>query len=131
MSIVVPNQLNDMHDGTVATADTWLQNNLGAYITWAQNNNSLFILTFDEDDSSSGNHILTFIMGAGVVPGVYSQNINHYGLLRTIEDLYGVGYAGASAQATPFTSGFVPEPTSCSFVLLGAGLLLAARYNRR
>jgi hypothetical protein len=31
---VSPNQANDMHDGTIAQADTWLQTNLGAYATW-------------------------------------------------------------------------------------------------
>jgi len=132
VSIVVPDQLNDMHDGTIAAADNWLQTNLGAYITWAQSHNSLFILTFDENDGTAGNHIVTFITGAGVINGQYSQTIDHYGLLRTIEDLYGVGYAGASASATPFSAGFVPEPSTFSLVVTGAGLaLFAARYNRR
>jgi len=31
LSIVVPNLNNDMHDGSIATADTWLQNNIDGY----------------------------------------------------------------------------------------------------
>ncbi len=51
LSFVIPNLNNDMHDGTIATGDAWIQNNLGPYIQWCTNNNSLFVLTFDEDDN--------------------------------------------------------------------------------
>src|SRR5438552_2197033 len=54
VSIVVPTQINDMHDGTIAQADTWLRNNLDGYIQYARTHNSLFVLTFDEDDGSAG-----------------------------------------------------------------------------
>src|SRR5262249_878612 len=55
VSIVVPNEQNDMHDGTIQQADAWLKANLDAYVQWAKNNNSLFIMTFDEDDFSATN----------------------------------------------------------------------------
>jgi acid phosphatase len=34
ISFVIPNLNDDMHDGTISQADTWLQNNLGAYIPY-------------------------------------------------------------------------------------------------
>ena len=37
ISFVIPNLNDDMHDGTISQADTWLQNNLGAYIQIYQN----------------------------------------------------------------------------------------------
>jgi acid phosphatase len=43
LSFVIPDKINDMHDGTVEIGDAWLQNNLGSYVEWAQTNNSLFI----------------------------------------------------------------------------------------
>ncbi len=106
VAIVVPNLLDDMHDGTVAEGDTWLKNNLSGYVQWAKANNSLLIVTWDEDDGSTGNQIPTLIVGANVTPGTYSENINHYNLLRTLEDFYGLPYAGASASATPITDIF-------------------------
>lgn len=103
ISFVVPNLQDDMHDGTVAQGDTWLQQNLDGYIQWAKTHNSVFVLTFDEDDYGSANQIPTIITGAGVVTGDYGEYVDHYGLLRTIEDAYGLPYAGQSASATPIT----------------------------
>jgi phospholipase C len=103
VSVVVPNLLDDMHDGTIAQGDSWLQAHLDSYAQWAKSNNSLLIVTWDENDGSSGNQIPTIIVGAGVTPGSYSENISHYNVLRTIEDLYGLPHAGASASATPIT----------------------------
>jgi acid phosphatase len=101
VSIVVPNQQNDMHDGTIQTADTWLNNNLSSYVQWAQSNNSLLIVTFDEDDGTEGNRIATIFVGPMVQPGQYSESVNHFNVLRTIEDMYQLPYAGASGSVTP------------------------------
>ena len=98
---MIPNLDNDMHDGTIAQGDAWLQNNLGAYITWAQTHNSVFILTFDEDEGgaaqpdSDGHH-----RTAGDA-GQLRREINHYSVLRTVQDAYGLAAIGASATASP------------------------------
>jgi hypothetical protein len=103
ISIVVPNLNDDMHDGTIAQADTWLQSNLGSYIQFAQTHNSLLIVTWDEDDSSSGNHIPTIFVGQMVKQGQFGEVINHFNVLRTLEDLYGLAHAGQSANVSPIT----------------------------
>ncbi|MFA1538406.1 alkaline phosphatase family protein [Actinomadura monticuli] len=103
VSFVVPNLCNDMHDCSVGTGDTWLKNNLSAYATWAKSNNSLLVVTFDEDNSLSGNKIATVFYGASVKTGAYSTQYNHYNLLRTIEDMYGTTHAGNAASASPIT----------------------------
>ena len=101
VSFVIPNLQNDMHDGTIAQGDTWLQNNLSGYVDWAKTHNSLLIFTFDEDDNSAGNRIPTIFAGERVVPGSYAETINHYNVLRTIEDAYGITPLGASATSSP------------------------------
>lgn len=108
VSIVVPNVQDDMHDGTVQQADAWLKNNLDTYAQWAKANNSLLIVTWDEDDetnpsSNPANHIPTIFFGQMVQPGSYSEPINDYNILRTVEDMYNLPHAGASATATPIT----------------------------
>jgi hypothetical protein len=104
VSIVIPNQNNDMHNGTdpttITIGDTWLQNHLDGYIQWAKTHNSLFILTFDEDNSANQNRILTLFEGAMIKPGSYAQNNSHYNFLRMLEDMYSLSYSGASATAT-------------------------------
>lgn len=102
VSFVIPTADHNMHDGTPAAADAWLQQHLGAYVTWAQTHNSLLIVQWDEG-SGNDNHIPTLMVGPMVKPGVYAEQINHYNVLRTVEDLYGLGHAGASASAAPIS----------------------------
>jgi acid phosphatase len=108
VSIVVPNQLNDMHDGqtvrdAIARGDAWLRTNLDSYVRWLPTHNSLLILTWDEDDGSSNNHIATIFVGPMVKPGEYTTRINHYSVLKTLADMYGLTPVGNSAQASPIT----------------------------
>jgi hypothetical protein len=103
VSIVIPNELHNMHDGTVQQADTWLKSNLDSYVQWAKTHNSLLVVTWDEDDYSSANKIPTIFAGPMVKPGSYTERINHYNVLRTIEDMYRVAPAGNSGTATPIT----------------------------
>ena len=104
LSFVMPNLLDDMHSGSIAQGDTWLKAHLKSYIDWCKTNNSLFIMTFDEDDTlSQDNQVMTIIIGQNIKGGIYSQHITHYNLLRTIEDLYGLPYAGESADSSDIT----------------------------
>ncbi len=108
VSFVVPNIINDMHDGTITQGDTWLQNNLGPYITWCKTHNSLFILTWDEDNGTTPNQIPTIFVGEKVLHANYNQYISHYSMLRTIEDMYGLGYAGHSDTAQAIVNCWAP-----------------------
>jgi len=125
VSFVIPNQDNDMHNGhdpeRINRADAWLKDHLDGYVQWARSNNSLFIITFDEGDSREGNlinrifsffwgknagegeesnHIFTLFAGEMVKHGSYNQKIDHYRLLRTMEEMYGLPYAGNSAASS-------------------------------
>jgi hypothetical protein len=107
VSVIVPNQVNDMHNGknpeAIQTGDRWLQEHLAAYVQWAQQHNSLLIVTWDEDNKKENNRIATLFVGPMVQVGRYDQGITHYNVLRTIEDLYGLPHSGASTDATPIT----------------------------
>ena len=103
VSWVIPNLCNDMHDCSVATGDAWIQHHLGAYAQWARTHDSLLIVTFDEDDHSSANKIATIFYGQHAKPGTYPERVTHYGVLRTIEDMYGLAKVGSAASATPIT----------------------------
>jgi hypothetical protein len=92
--VVVPNQDDDMHDGTVAAGDAWAKNHLDAYARWAETHHSLLIVTFDEGDHGHANQIATIFAGQPVKAGSYSERIDHYSVLRTIEDMYGLPCTG-------------------------------------
>ena len=103
VSFVVPNQLDDMHSGSISAADSWLNDHLDGYVQWAKTHNSLFILTWDEDNGTSANHIATIFVGAHVKVGHYSESIDHYNVLRTIEAIYGLAFTGNAANVGTIT----------------------------
>ncbi len=101
VSFVIPDVNDDMHNGTIAQGDAWLQTNLSAYAQWAQANNSLLVVTWDEGDDNPTNQIPTVLYGAGVVAGNYDTAYNHYDLLSTILDASGLTAPNNAAGATP------------------------------
>ena len=103
VSIVVPNMEHGMHDGTIREGDDWLKTHLDPYVQWARTHNGLLIVTWDEDDRRSNNRIPTIFAGPMVRPGVSRRRIDHYDVLRTIEEMYGLRSVGKSADATPIT----------------------------
>lgn len=118
---ISPNLNNDMHNGTIGQADSWLSANIGPILnSQAFQNNGLVILTFDEGDDSSpvdssgccgyspgGGHIVTLLISPLVKKG-YKSTISetHYNLLRTIEDAWGLGHLGKTANVAPMSEFF-------------------------
>ena len=102
VSFVIPNLCHDMHNCSIAEGDEWLRANIDAYARWALTHDSLLIVSFDESESKSDhtNHIATVAVGQRVVPGAVTERTDHYRLLRTVEDLYGLPPLGNSAQST-------------------------------
>ncbi len=104
VAFLTPDLCHDMHDCPVAAGDAWAKDTLGSYLDWARTHNGLLVLTFDESETHTpGNPIATILAGPMVTPGNYPGRIDHYALLRTIEDMYGLTPLGASADAAPIT----------------------------
>lgn len=125
VAFVVPNEQNNMHDGSIAQADAWLKTQiLDGYYQWARTHNSLLIVTFDEDASNtSSNQITTIFAGPMVQAGNYFETninppdsrppdgfitptgtaMNHYNVLRTLTEIYGLAPLGASTNTPAIT----------------------------
>lgn len=120
VSIVIPDLINDMHDGeypvNVKNGDTWLRSNLDRYYQWAKSHNSLLIITLDENEDPTDytgltdpasrdkvrqNRIATIFAGAHIRPGNYPEGkgITHVTLLRTLEAMYGLPTSGNKPPA--------------------------------
>ena len=114
VAFIIPNMSNDEH-GTgktpiqmlIKSSDTWLKEHLGPYAEWAKSHDSLLVITWDEDNNTAENHFPTILYGARVRPGRYEQRIDHYNILRMIEEFYGLNHIGASKAATPIV-GAIP-----------------------
>ncbi|HET7488016.1 MAG TPA: alkaline phosphatase family protein [Acidimicrobiales bacterium] len=90
---ITPNLCNDMHDCSIATGDTWLADNVPAILNSPAftTQNSLLVITFDEDDSSQSNQVATLVINKGVTPGFRSGvHHDHYSLLKTVEAAWGL-----------------------------------------
>lgn len=106
VAYVIPDTDDDMRSASVTLGDTWLKNNINAYYQWAMGHNSLLIVTFDYTGGSSSAQIATIFDGPMVVSGSYSGAANHYNLLATLEDMFGLPLTGSAATAAPLTQVF-------------------------
>ena len=102
-----PNKKNDGHDSSLATACGWVTKFLKG-IPAERWNDTLVIVTFDEaaGDEASNNHIATVFLGKLVknAPEEIQQPYNHYNVLRTIEDNFGLKpLADGDCAALPIT----------------------------
>ena len=100
VSFVVPDQNDDMHDGSIQQGDTWLQTNIDSYAQWAKTHNSLLIVVWDEGDVSSNDQVASIFYGAHVVPGSYDSAYNHYNLLSTILAAFNLSGPNNAATAS-------------------------------
>ena len=101
-AFVAPNMCDDMHDCSTTVGDTWLSNNIPAMIS-AVGPRGLVIVTWDEDDKSAANHILTVFAGGAAKTGyVNAQTVSHYTMVRIICDVLGLyPFGSALTEVTP------------------------------
>jgi len=103
LAFVVPNNCHNTHDCSISTGDAWLAEELPAMITGV-GRNGLVVLTWDEDDDTSDNHILTVFAGLMLRPATVStRHVTHYTLLRTLCDGLGLVPFGNATQERPIT----------------------------
>jgi hypothetical protein len=103
-SLVVPNLCDDMHDCSVATGDAWLKAHVVPLLHSPELAGGVIFVLFDEGttDLGGGGRVEALALGPTVRRGSrFSKPTNHYGLLRTIEDAWGLPRLGLSRTATP------------------------------
>ena len=112
-SFIVPNLLNDAHDGSLSQADSWLKSNIASLISSATfQKDGLLVILFDEADSSDKTHgggrVATLIISPlGKKKYQSTTFYQHQSMLRLL--LQGLGvttYPGAAATAPDMTEFF-------------------------
>ena len=98
VTFVIPDLDDDMHDGTIEEGDAWARAHLGPLVAWAQQHDTLVIVTWDEGFDAS-NSIPTIFAGPMVRTGTYPERIDHYRMLRTLEEMYGLAPTGRAQAA--------------------------------
>jgi hypothetical protein len=103
---ISPDLCNDMHDCGVATGDRFVAR-LVPVLLRALGPDGYLVLTWDEGSSdrgccggSDGGRIATIVAGAPVRRGARTAApLDHYGVLRTVEDALGLPRLGAARDA--------------------------------
>ncbi len=102
-ALVVPDMCHNMHDCPVSTGDAWLARFLPPLLRSRQLANSGVFVIFDESDSTDP-RVAALALGPVVRPGSrFAPAMSHYGLLRTIDDAWGLPRLGRSARVAPVT----------------------------
>jgi hypothetical protein len=102
-SLVVPDLCHSMHDCSVAVGDAWLRSQIGKFVKLP---NTVVFVVFDEGSTGSrgGRHTPALAIGRAVRPGSrFARVTGHYGILRTIEQAWGLPLLGRSAHVAPIT----------------------------
>ncbi len=105
-SFIIPNVLNDAHDGSLSAADQWLGSNIDPLTKSSVfQSGGVLIIVFDEGDitdlSHGGGHVPFIIVGSQVKSGFRSSNFyQHQSTLRLVLSTLGVkSFPGAAASA--------------------------------
>jgi hypothetical protein len=108
-SFVTPDMCHDGHDCDMAEADRWLSSFAPTLMNSPgfKSGRSLLVVTFDEGEPDS-QRVFTVFAGPSVKPGYRSAAAyDHYSLIRTIEDNFGLApLSDGDASARPMTEFF-------------------------
>jgi phospholipase C len=103
-AFVTPDLCNDTHDCPVSTGDQWLSNfvpPLLASNTYRQGRTAVFVV-WDEDSPMP----FLAILQTAAAGGVITDEVDHYSLLRTTEEMLGLPLLGHAADATSMRGAF-------------------------
>jgi hypothetical protein len=105
-SLVIPDLCHDMHDCGLATGDAWLGAFMRPLLRGPALRDTVVFVVFDEgkSDVGGGGRVFAIVVGRHVRRHTrVNAAINHYGLLRTIEEGFGLPLLGRSAGARAVT----------------------------
>ena len=115
-SFIIPNAINDAHDGSLQQSDAWLKANIAPLIASpAFQSSGLLIITYDEGDQSDlahgGGHVATIIVSSKSKTNYVSQTLfSHPSTLRLTLAASGVNnFPGAAAIAPDMTEFFTGQ----------------------
>lgn len=100
VGFAIPNLCNDAHDCTLARADGWLKQRLPAILSGPDftAGRLVVVITADEDDRNSGNHVLTVVLHPSLSRQVVSTPLTHYSLLGYLDHVLGVHLLGHATR---------------------------------
>jgi phosphatidylinositol-3-phosphatase len=102
-SLIVPDLCHSMHDCSVSVGDAWLRSHAAQFLKLPK---TVVFVVFDEGGTNvrGGGHTPALAFGTAVRPGSRFGGVTgHYGILRTVEQAWGLPLLGRSARVGPVT----------------------------
>ncbi len=98
---LIPDLCHDGHDCSLGTADDWLRQWLPVVMAGPdyRSGSLAIVVTFDEDDDSGPNTVLTTVLAQNVTHVRSAAGLTHYSLSRYLAELSGTPPLGAAASA--------------------------------
>ena len=108
VGLLVPDMCNDGHDCPLTTADNWLQQWIPAVMNGSdyQAGRLAVVVTFDEDDRSGPNTVLTTVIAPTVRKQTATTELTHYSSTGYLAELAGVAPPNQAAAAPAFREAF-------------------------
>jgi phospholipase C len=116
-AFITPDVCHDMHDCSIADGDRWLSNVVPTILNSSEfQSGGVLFITWDEGETNAGccnglargGHIPTLVISSLARSGFHSDMPeNHYNLLRTIEDAWGLPSLGHAANVGAMDEYFV------------------------
>ncbi len=109
--LIIPNETNDMHDGSIAQGDAFLRAFVPRITASRAFANSLLVITFDEGTTGvgGGGEVATVLVSPLIPAGTTSDvEHDHYSLLRTIQEAWGLDCLAESCEANDLGEFFSP-----------------------
>ena len=116
-SFIVPNLLDDAHNGTLGQADAWLSQHIAPLLTNATfQRDGVLIIVFDEsttsDTQGGGGHVAAVVIGPRVKSGYRSTaTYQHQSTLKSLLQALGVTSFPGAAQSAPDMGEFFTSST--------------------
>jgi acid phosphatase len=106
--MVVPDVCHDAHDCSLATADAWMQQEVGPAMSGPdfRSGRLVIVITADEDDGSQGNVVLTIVVHPSVRGVVATSPLSHLSLSRLYSEVLGLPPLREAASAQSMAQAF-------------------------
>lgn len=106
---ITPGLCNSGHDCALDVAGAWLNSAVSGIVSSdAWRSGGVLFITWDEGDAGDNNLVPLIVLTKDTATGRIDGQYDHYSLLATIEDLFGLPRLGAAATARPLTQLIAP-----------------------
>ena len=108
VGLLIPDLCNDAHDCPLSTADEWLRQWVPVIMAGPdyRAGDLAIIVTFDEDDRTGNNTVLTTVIAPTVSHVVAGTSLTHFSLCAYLAELGGASPPGESATAASLSTAF-------------------------